>query len=78
MKIAETIYTGTPLSKKSFFTCSDCVLQISEFLFNRKIAEISFNNWKYHPCYNERKYLQSVTAGLTKRGSHYRAILEKY
>jgi hypothetical protein len=31
MKIAETIYT-----------CYDCVLQFSEFLFHRKIAEINY------------------------------------
>ena len=39
MKITETIYT--PFSKRCFLTCSDCILQLAEFLFRSKIAEIS-------------------------------------
>jgi hypothetical protein len=37
-KIAETIYI---LSKWSFLICSDRIQQLSEFNFQRKIAEIS-------------------------------------
>ena len=39
MKIAETIYTL--LQKDPFFTCSGCIVQLSEFLFRSKIGEIS-------------------------------------
>jgi hypothetical protein len=39
MKIAETIYT--PIQKGPYFIFSDRVLQLSQYFYQRKIAEIS-------------------------------------